>query len=249
MKSILFQLLVIAGLLAALPLFSQSDKTLREQQKYVTSYEKSTLSENELPILMPYNKWVDPAGEQLHFGDNGDENHALDCSLSPDGKWIAVEGRYSVVIIDPVAKKIINRSALRSPFVKESLMNTYSGISWLKTGDTYQLFWSSVGKANKSCVVQASWDGNKMAIVKTFPFEAVKPAETALGVFAKKDADHLVRTEVPASSFGHSYREGFGACNTFRTRRNSVGVYQFEGVDNSTRRGVGLRYKLLRKPG
>lgn len=180
MKSILFQLLVIAGLLAALPLFSQSDKTLREQQKYVTSYEKSTLSENELPILMPYNKWVDPAGEQLHFGDNGDENHALDCSLSPDGKWIAVEGRYSVVIIDPVAKKIINRSALRSPFVKESLMNTYSGISWLKTGDTYQLFWSSVGKANKSCVVQASWDGNKMAIVKTFPFEAVKPAETAL---------------------------------------------------------------------
>ena len=180
MKKILLQLLVIVVLLAAYPAFSQSDKTLREQQKYVTSYEKSTLSENELPFLIPYNKWVDPAGEQLHFGDNGDENHALDCSPSPDGKWIAVEGRYSVVIIDPVAKKIIHRSTLRSPFVKESLMNTYSGISWLKTDDTYQLFWSSVGKNNKSYVVQASWDGKKMAFVKTFPFEAVKPAETAL---------------------------------------------------------------------
>ena len=180
MKNILFQLLVIVGLLSALPLFSQSHKTLRDQQKYVTSYEKSTLSENELPILMPYNKWVDPAGEQLRFGDNGDENHALDCSSSPDGKYIAVEGRYSIVIINPVTKKIISRTTLRTPFVKENLMNTYSGISWRLTGQTYELFWSSVGKAGKSYVVQAAWDGKNLKLVKTFLFGAVKPAETAL---------------------------------------------------------------------
>ena len=98
-----------------------------------------------------------------------------------------------------------------------------------------------------------SWDMMTLEMQEEFAgqlseWETISP-EQVMGVFAKKDADHLVRTEVPASSFGHSYREGFGACNAFRTRRNSVGVYQFEGVDNSTRRGVGLRYKLLRKPG
>ena len=180
MKNQLSILILTATLFSAVPAFSQSKKELREQQQYVTSYEKSTMSGNIMPALMPYNKWVDPAGEQLYFGDNGDENHALDCSLSPDGKWIAVEGRYSVVIIDPVTRTIVNRTLLRSPFVKESLMNTYSGISWRKTGNTYELFWSSVGKANKSYVVQAAWDGKKFTFVKSFLFEAVKPADTAL---------------------------------------------------------------------
>ena len=180
MKNQLSILILTATLFSAVPAFSQSKKEVREQHQYVTSYETSTMSGNIMPALMPYNKWVDPAGEQLYFGDNGDENHALDCSLSPDGKWIAVEGRYSVVIIDPVTRTIVNRTLLRSPFVKESLMNTYSGISWRKTGNTYELFWSSVGKANKSYVVQAAWDGKKFTLVKSFLFEAVKPADTAL---------------------------------------------------------------------
>ena len=172
MKNQLSILILTATLFSAVPAFSQSKKEVREQHQYVTSYETSTMSGNIMPALMPYNKWVDPAGEQLYFGDNGDENHALDCSLSPDGKWIAVEGRYSVVIIDPVTRTIVNRTLLRSPCVKESLMNTYSGISWRKTGNTYELFWSSVGKANKSYVVQAAWDGKKFTLVKSFLFEA-----------------------------------------------------------------------------
>jgi hypothetical protein len=31
----------------------------------------------------------------------------------------------------------------------------------------------------------------------------------------------------------------------FRTRSNTMGVYQFRGLGNSTRRGVGIRYKLV----
>ena len=180
MKNQLSILILTASLFSAVPASSQSNKDLREQQKYVTSYEKSNMSGNIMPALMPYNRWVDPAGEQLYFGDKGDENHALDCSLSPDGKWIAVEGRYSVVIIDPLTRKIVSRSMLRSPFMKESLMNTYSGISWRKTGETYELFWSAIGKEKKSYVVQIKWDGNKIEFVKTFLFETVKPADTAL---------------------------------------------------------------------
>ncbi len=75
-------------------------------------------------------------------------------------------------------------------------------------------------------------------------WETISP-DKVIGVFAKKDVEHLVREEVPASSFGHSYRDGFGSFNAFRTRSTTLGVYQFEGVDNSTRRGVGLRYKLV----
>ncbi len=159
--------------------FSQSKKELKQQRKYLTSYENSTLTGSDLPVLMPYNKWVDPAGEQIYFGDKELENHALDCSLSPDGKWIAVEGRYSVVIINPVTRKVVTRFTLKSHFAKDGLMNTYSGISWRKTADGYEFYWSAVGKA-KSLVVQAAWNEKKISVVKTFSFETVKPAQTAL---------------------------------------------------------------------
>ncbi len=180
MKSIILIFSVISFLLAGVPVFSQSKKTLKQQNEYLSSYENNTLNNSILPVLMPFNRWIDPAGDQLYYGDKTDENHALDCAISPDSKWIAVEGRYSVVIIDPVSKKIVSRSALKSPFVKENLMNTYSGISWRKTGDTYELYWSAVGKPNKSFVMQASWDGKEIKLLKTFPFEAVKPAGSAV---------------------------------------------------------------------
>ena len=78
-------------------------------------------------------------------------------------------------------------------------------------------------------------------------WEAVSPAKVVAG-FAAKDAVGLVRGEVPASSSGHSYSDGFGSFSACRTRSNTMGVYQFEGVSNSTRRGVSLRYKLVRLP-
>lgn len=179
MKNSTFLFLMFFFLFAVNQSFSQSKKELKQQRKYLTSYENSTLTGSDLPVLMPYNKWVDPAGEQIYFGDKELENHALDCSLSPDGKWIAVEGRYSVVIINPVTRKVVTRFTLKSHFAKDGLMNTYSGISWRKTADGYEFYWSAVGKA-KSLVVQAAWNEKKISVVKTFSFETVKPAQTAL---------------------------------------------------------------------
>ena len=75
-------------------------------------------------------------------------------------------------------------------------------------------------------------------------WETISP-EKVMGIFAAKDAEHLVRDEVPASRSVQSYRDGFGSFDAFRTRSNTIGVYQFEGVDNSTRRGVRLRYKVV----
>ncbi len=179
MENKLFLILIFTALIAVNQSFSQSKRSLKQQQKYMSSYENSTLTGSDLPVLMPYNKWVDPAGEQIYFGDKELENHALDCSLSPDGKWIAVEGRYSVVIINPVTKKIASRFVLKSHFANDGLMNTYSGISWGKTADGYELYWSAWGKT-KSVVVQAAWNEKKISVLKTFSFETVKPAQAAL---------------------------------------------------------------------
>jgi hypothetical protein len=78
-------------------------------------------------------------------------------------------------------------------------------------------------------------------------WETVSTA-AVVALFARQDAAGQVRDAVPAASFGHGYRDGFGAFDAFRTRNNTMGVYQFEGVANSTRRGVSLRYKLVRIP-
>jgi len=173
-------LAVLLLLSVTVPVFSQTNKEKKEQQEYFTSYEKSTLAGTGLPVLMPYNKWIDPAGEQIYFGDKELENHALDCAISPDGKWVAIEGRYSIVIIAQNTRKIVSRFVLKSHFGSEDAMNTFSGISWLKNKEGYELFWSTVAKGNKSYIVQAEWNGKRIAVLKTFLFEAVKPAVTAL---------------------------------------------------------------------
>ncbi|MCD6353976.1 MAG: bifunctional YncE family protein/alkaline phosphatase family protein [Prolixibacteraceae bacterium] len=158
----------------------QSKKSKRAQSKYSGLYEEGTLNGAALPVMMPYNRWIDPAGKQIYFGDATKENHALDCSLSPDGKWVAVEGRYSVVIISTETQKQVHRFSLKSYFEKENAMNTFSGILWQKTGKKYSLFWSTASKSGKSFVVQANWNNRKITISKIFPFAAEAQAASAL---------------------------------------------------------------------
>jgi hypothetical protein len=43
-------ILIILGFFTVVPVFSQSNKALRQQQEYSTSYEKSNLSEKVLPV-------------------------------------------------------------------------------------------------------------------------------------------------------------------------------------------------------
>jgi len=153
---------------------AQSNKDKKQQAKHLSAFEQETLADNNLPVLMPYNRWIDPAGEQLYFGDSNLENHALDCATSSDGKWVAVEGRYSVVIISTEKNKIVERVTLKD-LVGESVMNTFSGISWL--GD--DLFVSASGRG-KSYVIKANWNGRKLKLTEKYSFDAVSPASSAL---------------------------------------------------------------------
>ena len=160
--------------------FSGQAQNKRIQKKYTSSYESQTLNSNKRPQIMPFNRWVKPAGKQIYFGDKKLENHALDCALSPDGKWIAVEGRYALVIISPTDKEIVEDLPLENHFKTENVMSTFSGIQWRQQGENYELYWSVSNSSGKSYVVQAVWDGHKAKIEKTFALPAQAPAKTAL---------------------------------------------------------------------
>lgn len=152
----------------------------KQQQKHLSDYEKLTLENNLLPVMMPYNRWVDPAGEQIYFGDKELENHALDCAVSPDRKWIAVEGRYSVVIISSETKKIVHRFLLTDVFKKGKLLGTFSGIKWHTEDGVQSLYWSASGDGGNSYVIKTNWNSEQLEVAKTFLFEAKSPAKDAL---------------------------------------------------------------------
>ena len=177
----IFVLIVTVSILFAGTVAGQQSKeSIKEQAKYSGKYEKLTLNGSVLPVMMPYNRWIDPAGKQLYFGDSELENHALDCSVSPDEKWVAVEGRYAVVIISVSTKEIVHRFSLQSYFAKADVVNTFSGISWKKSGEGYHLFWSAAGRSGNSFVINATWNNSEIAIERTYMFVPEPPARSSL---------------------------------------------------------------------
>ncbi len=129
---------------------------------------------------LPYNRMIQPAGIQIFFGDASRENHALDAVLSPDGKWLAVEERYSVVFISTTDNKI--KFILRN--IDNRLlgggMNTYSGISWHVGKEGPEVFWSAIGRNDRSFVVSATWNGNSAEFGQMFEYKSEPWADMAL---------------------------------------------------------------------
>ncbi len=133
----------------------------RNQNQPALNYDSETLARNIVPVLMPYNKVVEPAGKQITFGDPELENHALDCALSPNGKTLAVEGRYRVVFINTRTNQIESEIKLRNYKKYRKFLNTLSGITWSKNGKS--VFWSADDKRSGSVVFQIEWDGRGKA--------------------------------------------------------------------------------------
>lgn len=178
----LFKFVLLLILIIQLPSSCIGPKMASKKQKarHLSSYEMQTLTDSILPVMMPYNRWIDPAGEQIYFGDKELENHALDCAVSPDGKWIAVEGRYSVVVISVETKKIVHRLLLSDVFKTGKLSGTFSGIKWNQENNAQSVYWSVSAEEGKSYVTKANWDDKKLEVAKTFLFEAKSPAKNAI---------------------------------------------------------------------
>ncbi len=172
MKHIHIVLLVIAGLsLSACQTHQQQNST------------SAAVATKPTTLTMPYNKILKPAGKMIFFGDSALENHALDVALSPDGKMLAVEGRYSVVFVNTKDNKIVSRFVMRKYDIKNAV-NTYSGITWLQDKGKQYVLWSSRNK-----LMKAVWDGHSAKIVNTYFF---KPKE---GIRASIPNEMVVRKE------------------------------------------------------
>ncbi len=144
-------------------------------------YDDSTLGAAGPYTLMPYNRLVRSAGKVVTFGDPNQENHALDFSVLPDGRHVAVEDRYGIAVVDGVTREIVHRWTYRdhdSARVK-GLMSTYCGIkSFLYNGQVY-LVWSA-GTSRSSALMTATWDSSGIGKVTAMPVAAVPPAAVAL---------------------------------------------------------------------
>jgi len=159
-------ILILLGLIACFDIHSQVSL--------------SPVTEIQVRTRHSYNRFIQPAGLQIVFGNEALENHSLDLALSPDGKWLAIEERYSIVFVSTADNQIrfslINNihPALRGG------RNTYSGIIWNTVGKKTEVWWSVIGTENRSYVASAVWDGQKAVFSRLIEYKTLPPADLAL---------------------------------------------------------------------
>ena len=154
--------------------------SVHTDQTYHSSYDDTTLTIDNSSVLMPYNRFIDPAGAVVHFGNKSMENHSLDCALLPSQKLLVVEDRYGIAFLDIQTYKVLFHLNYEGKY--KGLMSTYSGIKILEKSDSVHVFWGASvpdqGKA--SYIMEAVWDGKKAAIRDAISFQAVSPSPMAL---------------------------------------------------------------------
>ncbi|HFU74611.1 MAG TPA: hypothetical protein ENK66_00035, partial [Arcobacter sp.] len=95
------------------------------------------------------NQYASPSGKILHsegniikYGTPDLEQHAMDCKLSPNGKILAVEGRFYLVLVDTKTNKIIRQINLKNSFLSKKYSgNMYSGIIF--SNDGKHIYWTT----------------------------------------------------------------------------------------------------------
>src|SRR5215469_15297301 len=108
-------------------LLSAADISLA-QQSYHTKYDDSTLRHRDSLAIMPYNRLVKSSGKVVTYGNPNLENHALDFSILPGNKYIAIEGRFGIAILDVKTQKIKYQWNYENDSRYLNSMSTYCGI-------------------------------------------------------------------------------------------------------------------------
>lgn len=153
--------------------------SLTTEESYHSGYDDTTLTPDNSSILMPYNRFIDPAGTVIRFGSSSRENHSLDCALLPDGNILAVEDRYGVAFIDVKQNKLIDHLDYKGTY--KGLMSTYSGIKVFEHNNEIHILWGAANPSTKaSFILEAIWNGKKAEINNSIPFKALSPAPMSL---------------------------------------------------------------------
>jgi len=156
-----------------------SKPVVATNQDYHSSYDDTTLAVDNRSVLMPYNRFIDPAGKIIRFGNEELENHSLDCVMLPEGNVLAVEDRYGVAFVDVKQNKLLFHLDYTGSYA--GLMSTYSGIKTYKDENGDHILWGASNPYQKLCVIlNAVWDGEKAVIRDSISFQALTPAPLAL---------------------------------------------------------------------
>ena len=172
---------------AAIGLFSTAScqsphiykSTVVDGDSYHSSYDDTTLSVDQKSILLPYNRFIDPAGKIIRYGNPALENHSLDCVLLPGNKVLAVEDRYGLALIDVQKTKLLFHLDYEGVF--RGLVSTFSGIKMLEDEKGIHIFWGASNPGTKdSYILEALWDGQKALINNAISFNSVSLSPIAL---------------------------------------------------------------------
>ena len=154
---------------------------IKDEAAYHSPYDDSTMLVRAGPVLMPYNRFIDPAGTVVRFGNGEKESHALDCVMLPDGHTLAVEERFGVAFINTQTSQLTSYLEYAAQKDFKPLRSTYSGIKAFTRDGAVHLYWSAAdGDSHRSYVMDGIWDGTSLKIADTIPFAPVAPAPLAL---------------------------------------------------------------------
>jgi len=152
-----------------------------ERKSYYAAYDDSTLNRNTLPVLMPHNRIIDPAGKVISFGSTGLENHSLDICRLPATDVFAIEDRYGIVLYNDRLGKMVARWSYNDEARYRGFMSTYSGIQVAVKEDRFLICWSAASPVNnQSKVFEAVWDGKNLGIADVFDFGSEGDSPMAL---------------------------------------------------------------------
>jgi hypothetical protein len=132
---------------------------------------------------LPYNRIVQSAGRVFSFGNPDLENHALDITVLPGQKQMAIEDRYGIVVFDRESESIVFRWTFDDSNRFKGMESTYSGICSFEEGGKIFIAWGAAGGGNQhSALILAEWDGHgqKIATVSEMPFDKNDKADWAL---------------------------------------------------------------------
>ena len=132
------------------------------------------------PFRIPWERIIMPAGLDILYGFEDIENHSLDAELSPDGKWLAVEERSSILFFNAFTLEKLFTLTNNSHADLQGGMNTYSGIKWHKGINGLEVFWSTTGRDLRSYVVAAKWTGTEATFSRFYEYRTIPPARLAL---------------------------------------------------------------------
>lgn len=148
---------------------------------YYHPIDDSTINNSILPVLMPYNRIINPAGKVIRYGNPELENHSLDAKFIPESNFLVIEDRYGIVVFDAGADKIVAKWNFEDSTAYKNCMSTYSGLQILKKNNSTIIFWSAADPVSrKSYVMRATWKDDKINILKPLEFLTESSSQLAL---------------------------------------------------------------------